>query len=85
MFHHRRANLLVINLPHSTGQGQIAAHTPGSSYEGSTLASGAPAVVAARNSISCLVRSSSAARIFSSGRVMRYSAAITLLDSPSRA
>ena len=39
----------------------------------------------ARSSISCLVRSSSSAKSFSSGRVMRYSAAITLLGSPSRA
>ena len=60
-------------------------HSCDSSADSVALIVGVGNSTEARNSISCLVRSSSSAKSFSSGRVMRYSEAITLFVSPSRA
>ena len=58
-------------------------HSCDSSTDSVALIVGVGNSTEARNSISCLVRSSSSAKSFSSGRVMRYSDAITLFGSPS--
>lgn len=60
-------------------------HSSGSSTASLPCIDEGSDVIDPRNSIACLVRSSSDASSSSSGRLMRYSAAITLLDSPSRA
>ena len=84
---HRRVNFYPPFYP--VGQGvvkaRLRAHSSGSSPESVLLVARVPDVAEPRGSIARLVRASSAANSVSSGRVIRYSAAITLFDSPSRA